>query len=485
MEAPQSPSNNPSPLYAIAKLGRSKDVQQAKITSTKLGYAISTDLKGTSVVDTNVVKEIIMQLPDLLKSGKITRKFYEDVRAGVNKLTFSHPSEKEAVQFIAQQVFTKNASGFEKNEQEIEDNDAAYQVVKTLQDVRKSGSTESVKNVERIAIIDEDSYQQKAIDLVCKLVSPKRQSSILRELQNLWIIQTPQDLEIFKKYVDVLIKTRDEGAELIRTGQYVLDATTMLLPAELVLHEIYAETIFSKPSSVMSDKDQQYFITHLPVLQEQACMRNLQVMQDFFKGSFNEELATSKRAIIRQESMKASLEDQKKREANNEPPQPDDFTPIEKSLVEQDFEKRGSGFDFWQKVEWENKVEIPLDEKRAIFVEGTMVFTCAVAIPDGEKQSGRIKLDLKNLGELNYQQIEDVMLYIEKALFDPKAPPIPKSLEFLSKRDAKGLELSPIFGLFVTSAKQELEKMVKEKRGELEQMMGETFFKTNHPEISV
>lgn len=481
MDASRSPSNIPSPLYALAKLGRS-NVQRAKLTSTKFGYKISPDPKGANVVDTNAVKEIIMQLPDLLEKGKITKKFYEDVRAGVNKLTFPHPQEKEAVQFVAQQIFDRNEDTFDAIEKKAKDSEAAFKVLKTLQGIRETSSAEGIKKIMAVHLVEENPFQQKAIELLGQLVSRERQSTILNQLQNLWIIQTPQDLQAFKHYIDLLIQIRDEGAELIRQGHYVLDVGTMLQPLEEKLQDLLMQTVFSKE---ISDDDQRYFMTHLGALQEQACMKNMQIMQDFFEGSFNEDLKTSKRALMRQESLKASLEDQNRREANKERPKPGDFTPVEKALVQQGFERRGIGTDFWQKVEWEDKTEIPLDEHKAIFIQGTMVFTCAVALPDGQKQSGKISFDLRNFGELNYEQVEAVMRFIEHSLFDTKPPAFPPSLEFLSKRDAQGNEMNPAFGLFVASAKEELQKMVIQKRAELEQMMAKTFFKTTHPEIPV
>lgn len=473
MEAPHSPiDKNFAELDAIARLGRS-NVKEAQLVRHQNGYLIakpSPELRD--VIDTNTIKETIQQLPDFLREGKVDRAFYEDVKKGIQKLQFSHPEEKAAVQFIANQIFKRNEKQFKNAKLPSQVNPIT--VAQALRE--KQDQAKVIATARSIAIPKElTPLQKQAAAQLDRLIAPQNRDRVMAHLRNLVFIQSDQDLDAFSQYVDALVEYKNSMADQLSQGKIQNDLNQKSSEKFFGLMGNIYNLVLTKPE--LDDDQQQYFLGVLDSsLFEQADLKNSQLLSDIFLSATEPDPGFERRRDILQGD-KLKLSEQLTRENSVfyklKGPQIGDFNLEEKKLVQAGFHKRPTGFDVWQKSDWYFNKIVPQGPQRQIFISGTLEFSFAVA---GQKPvTNSVEFNIESLGNLNLEQATQVMNFLKHSIFDKDPPKFPASLEFLQDRRVS---------LDGTTAKDELLKIAQEKKEELEFKLLKTYYQAVHPELS-
>lgn len=475
MQAPQAP-NVPDPdkyshLLAIAKLGRSDDIKpgEGSIAKGQYGYTVSRTTPGNkNYVNVDAVKDAIQLMPGLFREGAIDEKFYKEVRSGIEKLQYKYSVEKDAIETITELVFHQNIKPTSLVNSDV-------QRTKTqLKSFTSSGSERLQLNTDEIF----PEIQQKAIDELSQLVSPLAKKEILAQLKNLEMISTPDDLKTFTEYISALVKLKNETIIQFQTNSYVLnvDAIRDITDKGMAVVE---QSIFTK---YKNPEDSQLMGRVLTLIDQVTHQNfNTQSLQDIYYQSFDE----TDRHVTRRENTtkgeKEKLRLQEEREKNNQPREFGDYTPDEKALIKQGFTARNAGFNMWLSSGWENLKVIPTEPYKHIFISGTMTLSYAVA---GQKPAtGKVDLDLSQLGSLNQDQSHAVMRFLGSYIFDMKPPEVPESLNFL--KEMKPVNISILDTLKRKNSMDMLLELADQKRKEVNDMMALVHFKANHPDVKI
>lgn len=510
MEAPQS-SDSVVPLYALAKLGRSKDIQQAKLSSSKFGYVITkSDSQFTNPADVETIKKTIKEIPVLLKEGIGDRSFYEDVRTGIGKI---HLNEKERneVDAIARHIFSKSQHEMANPSLVKGHLEMAAKAVESAIDAATLGNPnqsnilqeefiiegeeekiEQERNAKARAAANATPLQLRALDLVRTLVSPANREYVLSKIGNLSFIENKEDFKVFQEFINALIKNRDLVAPKLRKGSLSITEEMKFIYEAFakVEQRVLNKANFSQEEKSLYRKTTESFL-------EQVFPLNTQISQDIFSndpGSYR-----FKRRIGNINELQRKLSEQNMRESEVKPRMADDFTSDEKMLVQEGFIKRESGFNVWEKSEWVPSEEIVVNEKEQILVKATL--TCSLAIPGQKPVEDGVDFDFSKFGELTPSQAKQLMGYLEDFIFRTKKPKFPQELEFLSEIIVKDQDIDEFeviadlqtksdedFEVLSTdplklTAKNALIAMAQDKKNEVLLMITKANFQVNHPEI--
>lgn len=495
MDAPRpSPSDNRMPeLQALANLGRSPDFKQAQIVKHAYGYAIKqSNSSSTEAIDFDTIKEAISQLPQLIAEGRIDESFYNNVRAGIEKLQFSHPHEKSAMQFLARQVSHIANKALWSKEENLKQVMTSPPAPAEIPDItgRVGLEVKVLTTAQSIPLANLTPLQKAAEKELNKLIAPQFQKIVMADLRNLHFIQSPDDLDKFKNYIQGLIKLRNATAIELRKNRWDIDEKLKDEVGALVGPNDMA--IIDKEGTIYTIDQMRYFISKIDnSLFEQGAIRNHQIVADVFADPVTpkDRNGTERRRLITIAGNKLKLADQLQRESKNQPAQLGDYNPDQKILVQQDYNQRISSSYLWEKCTWNITHQVPQENDRNIFIAGTLQLSVAA---EGQKPiSASVDFNLEELGDLTYEQSAEVLTFLKNYIFPDKQPAkYPENLEFLKyrivKRESdKYLEADGTVNQRVTTAKDELLKMAKIKKEEVKLMEAKTYFRAMHPDIPI